>query len=255
MRHVERFEGLAVEYDRWREDYPAALFADVLAEAPAWPPLAADVGAGTGLATARLLQAAPPDWTVMAVEPGADMRARLRARFAAEPRVRVVASPGEILPVGAGALAAITVCAAFHWLDQPAFLAEARRALTPGGALAVVRNNRVEGPAMAALSAWLKRHSDAATPWRQSCSEQAAILAAAPGFGPVMVRLAPWERTLDRDGLIALALTRSSAVPALRRLGREAVEAALREVYADAAGDAPTRLVYEATALIVRRRR
>ncbi len=252
-RHVHRFEGLAAEYDRWREDYPPPLFASIVDEAPDAPPLAADVGAGTGLATARLLEASPQGWTVMAVEPGADMRGRLEARFAAEPRVRVVAAPGEALPVEDGALAVITVCAAFHWLDQPTFMAEARRALAPGGVLAVVRNNRVEGAAMAAMSSWLKAHSEEDAAWRQTPEQQAAVLEAAPGFGAVIVRKAPWERTLERDALVALALTRSTALPALRKLGREAVEAALREVYAGAAGDAPVRLRYDAAALIVRR--
>ena len=80
--HIKRFDDIAAEYDRLRPDYPPECFAALIERAPKAPNLAVDVAAGTGISTRLLLEAAPADWRVAAVEPGSGMREVLSHHFA-----------------------------------------------------------------------------------------------------------------------------------------------------------------------------
>jgi ubiquinone/menaquinone biosynthesis C-methylase UbiE len=106
-----------------------------------------DVAAGTGKLT-RLLVATGAD--VVAVEPVAEMRARLAE---AVPGVRAQAGTAEALPLRAASVDAVTVAQAFHWFDGPAALTEFARVLRPGGGLGLLWNVRDEGdPVQAAIT-------------------------------------------------------------------------------------------------------
>ncbi len=161
-----RFDVVAEAYARGRPTYPPALI-DWLLTTAGWPdatpsdaagagPRVADVGCGTGIAT-RLLAAR--GGRVIGIDPSAAMLAAARAdpgRPMPEYRQGEAAATG--LP--GASVDIVTVAQAFHWFDLPSALAEFRRVLAPGGALAAFWNVRVErSPAMRAYDALLRRFS------------------------------------------------------------------------------------------------
>lgn len=151
LEPTRRFTDRAADYVRFRPDYPAAAIDCILAGlVPGEPaaggsapraPIAADVGAGTGISARQL---AARGVRVVAVEPNAAMRA------AAEPHPLVAWREGTAEATGLGAESAdLLLCAqAFHWFRQREAVAEFHRILRPGGRLVIMWNNRDSGDAL-----------------------------------------------------------------------------------------------------------
>ncbi|TDT20951.1 methyltransferase family protein [Streptomyces sp. BK208] len=135
-RHAARahsFNAAAAQYAANRPSYPPALF-DVLEELAGRPLKGArvvDVGAGTGLATARLHERGAE---VIAVEPGAGMASEFRRTL---PGVPVIRGNGNALPLAGRTADLLTYAQAWHWTDPALAVPEALRVLRPGGALAL----------------------------------------------------------------------------------------------------------------------
>ncbi|MBT2482176.1 class I SAM-dependent methyltransferase [Streptomyces sp. ISL-94] len=131
------FDAAAAQYRAYRPAYPAALFDAVeeLAGRPLAGARVADVGAGTGIATA-LLRARGAE--VLAVEPGDGMAAEFRR---ANPGIPIVRGDGDRLPLASAAFDFLTYAQAWHWTDPARAVPEARRVLRPGGALALWWND------------------------------------------------------------------------------------------------------------------
>jgi malonyl-CoA O-methyltransferase len=135
-RVARAFSRAAADYEaRARVQRRAAerLFDLALGHAPAFRS-ALDVGAGTGALLSRL-GAARPGAQLVGVDlaPGMVNAARARA-----PRAAHAAGDAEALPVRSGLFDLVVSTSALQWLSRldPAFT-EARRALVPGGVLAV----------------------------------------------------------------------------------------------------------------------
>ncbi|MFD9406410.1 class I SAM-dependent methyltransferase [Streptomyces sp. NPDC059989] len=131
------FSSAAARYAAHRPSYPASLFV-ALAELAGFPlagARTADVGAGTGIATA-LLEAHGA--RVVAVEPGEGMAAEFRRR---NPRTPLVRGDGNRLPLASGGTDLLTYAQSWHWTDPDRAVPEALRVLRPGGALAVWSND------------------------------------------------------------------------------------------------------------------
>ena len=130
----EKFSGKADNYDKYRPSYPSELvdwlYSLTRAEA------VADIGAGTGKFTEKLLE---KPWRVTAVEPNDDMLGKLRGNF---PDLNVVQASAEDTGLPAHSFGLVTTAQAFHWFDEVRFREECRRLLTEGGRLAVVFNSR-----------------------------------------------------------------------------------------------------------------
>lgn len=133
-RSFDRAAGL---YAANRPSYPPALFDAVeeLAGHGLRDSLLADVGAGTGIATALLRGRGA---RVVAVEPGDGMAAELRRNL---PDVALVRGDGDRLPLASGAFDFVTYAQAWHWTDPGRSVPEALRVLRPGGAFALWRND------------------------------------------------------------------------------------------------------------------
>jgi SAM-dependent methyltransferase len=129
------FSRQAVAYAA-RPGYPAALIDRLIARAGVRAgDRVADVGAGTGIFTALL---ADRDLSVIAVEPGAAMR----AQAAPHPAVTWQDGSFEAPGLADGAVRWITAAQAFHWADPPRALPALARALADGGHLTALWNNR-----------------------------------------------------------------------------------------------------------------
>ncbi|MDR3673597.1 MAG: methyltransferase domain-containing protein [Holophaga sp.] len=136
---AQGFAAAADAYVRGRPSYPAALL-QWLTGAMALGPgrTCVDLGAGTGKFT-RLL--AETGAEVIAVEPVAEMRARLTAGL---PGVRALPGTAQAMPLEAGAADAVLCAQAFHWFATGEALAEIHRVLAPNGRLGLVWNVRDE---------------------------------------------------------------------------------------------------------------
>lgn len=130
----EKFSGKAENYDKFRPSYPSELiewlYSLTRAEA------VADIGAGTGKFTEKLLE---KPWQVTAVEPNGDMLEKLRGNF---PDLQAVQASAENTGLPAHSFGLITTAQAFHWFDEEKFRTECKRLLTDGGRLAIVFNSR-----------------------------------------------------------------------------------------------------------------
>lgn len=136
-RSQEFFSTAAGQWDRLREELfgrRADLMGLLGLLDPGWT--VGDLGCGTGQVSASL---APFVRRVVAVDGSAAMLGAARTRLAGIDTVEVRAGELEALPVDDGELDAALLFLVLHYAAEPAdALAEARRALKPGGVLLVV---------------------------------------------------------------------------------------------------------------------
>ncbi len=128
-RFADHFSGVAAAYARFRPRYPEGLF-DWLAQVAPGRRLAWDCATGNGQAAAGL---AAHFARVVATDAAA---AQIEAA-APLPRVEYRVAPAEASGLPGGGCDLVTVAQALHWFDRPAFFAEARRVLAPGGVVAI----------------------------------------------------------------------------------------------------------------------
>lgn len=125
----DHFSGASNDYRRNRPCYPDALFAFLAAQAPsrecAW-----DCATGTG-------QAAHPLAHYFDQVIASDGSATQIASAPSHPRIDYRVATAEASGIDPASVDLITVAQALHWFDIPAFFAEARRVLKPGGLIAV----------------------------------------------------------------------------------------------------------------------
>ena len=174
------FGAEAETYERTRPSYPADAMAWVAEHLRLAPGITVcDLAAGTGIAT-RLLAATGA--RVIAVEPVAGMRAVLGRTQAGVP---ACAGTAEALPFREGALDAVTVFQAFHWFDADAALVELRRAIRPGGRLALIWNARDRGVPWVDAAWSVMDRVEKRAPWRDHDRWADSALASGPWFGPL----------------------------------------------------------------------
>jgi SAM-dependent methyltransferase len=96
------------------------------------------LGAGTGKLTTALLDAGH---RVVAVDPSGEMLALLRV---VTPAADVRIGSAERIPLEDASVDVVTVAQAWHWFDPDRAAAQCRRALRPGGLLALAWHTRDE---------------------------------------------------------------------------------------------------------------
>jgi ubiquinone/menaquinone biosynthesis C-methylase UbiE len=190
------FDRAAVEYERARPGYPAALLT-LLPLGPEAEVL--DLGAGTGKLT-RVLAARYH--RVVAVEPLDGMRAILEQVV---PGVESLAGSAESIPVADASVDAVFAGQAFHWFANDEAVAEIARVLRPGGLLALVWNESIDpSPLPEAYSAYLHRLHAPALAVFESAPSWAEVVARGP-FGELHEAKVAHEQVQGRDGVLGFA--------------------------------------------------
>ncbi|MFQ5890478.1 MAG: class I SAM-dependent methyltransferase [Gemmatimonadota bacterium] len=128
MSLEDRFSAYSRDYARFRPAYPPPLFEALARETPARV-LAWDCATGNGQAAVGLAGCFK---RVVATDASQAQIACARSH----PRIEYRVAPEVASGLANGAADLVTVAQALHWLDRPAFYAEARRVLAPGGVVA-----------------------------------------------------------------------------------------------------------------------
>ena len=126
---ADHYSSAAGEYARYRPRYPDALFAWLASVAPTRS-LAWDCGTGSGQAAVAM---AAHFAHVVATDPSTAQLAHAKRGA----KVSYAAMTAERAAIASASVALVTVAQALHWFDRPAFFAEVKRVLAPGGVLAV----------------------------------------------------------------------------------------------------------------------
>jgi SAM-dependent methyltransferase len=219
------FADAADAYERGRPTYPTEAIEQLAAALHLGPGrIVLDLAAGTGKLTRTLV---PSGVEVVAVEPVAEMRARLAESLTG---VTALAGTAEAIPLEAGSVDAVTVGQAFHWFDGDAALAEIHRVLRERGRLGLVWNVRDESVG------WVARLTEIMAPHRGDAPR-------APGgawraafertqlFGPLEHAEFRFDHELSPDGVVARVAS-VSFISALQQDQRAAVLDDVRELLA-----------------------
>lgn len=205
-------------YDAIRPDYPDWVY-DALRERCGLGPACAafEVGAGTGIATRRLLAAGAGP--VVAVEPDARLAAFLR-QSTPSPALSVVTAPFETAELPRGDFDLGLAATSFHWLDELVALHRAAALLRPGGWWAMVWNvygddDRAD-PFHDATNALLNDGPKSPSgggrsgvPFALQVNARKSAFGRSGAFADLTHEARPWELVLDADQAVALYSTYS----------------------------------------------
>ena len=225
-------------YDAARPDYPDWVY-DALRERCGLGPgcAAFEVGAGTGIATRRLLAAGAD--RVFAVEPDVRLAEFLR-ESTPSPALSVVTASFEAAEPPRGDFDLGLAATSFHWLDELAALNKIAALLKPGGWWAMVWNvfgdeNRADpfhDATDAILSDGPRTPSDSGrggVPFALQINARMSAFGRCGAFADVTHEARPWELVLDADQIVALYATYSN-ITALPPDERREVLAELRRI-------------------------
>ncbi|MGV3658840.1 MAG: class I SAM-dependent methyltransferase [Prosthecobacter sp.] len=239
----ERFSNRVADYVRYRPGYPAGLI-DVLRDLASLHPgtKVADVGSGTGISAALLLDAG---CEVFAVEPNADMRHAAEVRLGANPRFHSIGAPAEVTTLRDQSVELVLSAQAFHWFDVAKSRAEFSRILVPGGFIALVWNVRQTDstPFLRDYEALLETYAtDYAQVRHENVNE--AVLRGFFAEGSHQRRTLPNAQHFDFAGLRGRLLS-SSYAPAEGQPGHDPMMQELRRIFDANQRDGAVDILYD----------
>lgn len=137
---TRRFSDRVANYVRYRPSYPAAV-AEALIESCQLDDhsVVADIGAGTGIFTRRMLDY---NLKVIAVEPNDKMRQAAEQELSHRLGFSSVSGTAEATNLPNDYVNLIVAAQAFHWFKQEECLPEFNRILKPSGRVALIWNKR-----------------------------------------------------------------------------------------------------------------
>ena len=215
----QAFNELVSVYSSARPSYPESLWTalrETLADRRV-PPVAADVGSGTGVAT-RQLALAFPEWRVIGIEPGNGMRLQAVADSCGS-EIEFREGGAEDLPLESGSAGLVLAAQALHWFDRQRFYAEAGRVLAPGGLIGIIQNNRAR-----LRSSFLDDYEDfleANSPGysRDYRSFDVAGELNEAGFAEVAVTTTKWTRPMSHELVIEMFRSTTKMNAAVEAIG------------------------------------
>jgi SAM-dependent methyltransferase len=213
------FDDIADLYDQVRPDYPSQVYELVSSVRPLAGARVVDLAAGTGIASRQLRERGAE---VVATDPGVEMLTRLRAR---RRDVAAVAARAERLPFAAASFDLATCATGWHWIETAAAVAELRRVLRPGGAVALWWANHLRAGDIAWETAqdevfrrWSYRSGSRPTSTAGVGPREAAADLRGRGLEVLVDTEVTWSRTVARDVHLHVLATHSDTLA----LGAEA---------------------------------
>ncbi len=243
MKSTERFTKRVGDYVRARPSYPAGLI-DLLRTECRLPNggSIADLGSGTGILTAQLLEAG---YEVFAVEPNPAMAEAATTALGHLLGFHRVDRPAESTELPDAAVDLVVAAQAFHWFDVDRARVEVRRILRPEGAVALIWNSRrTTGTALAeAYEAMLARWADGYERISRRWGDAQAI-GRFFGHDDWVQHKLPNHQTLDRE-LLRSRLLSSSYAPSEGDARHEPMVTELDRIFDAHAVDGFVRLEYD----------
>ncbi len=210
MDSTGKFTHKVSDYVKYRPSYPDGfiryLFEEVGFSGDA---AVADVGAGTGILTARLAEEVK---TVYAIEPNRNMRMACMEACGRNCSFVTLEGTAEDTGLPDDSVDFVTVAQAFHWFDRHRSQQEFARILKPDGLVVLVWNTRVpDAPVVLALDAACRRHCPDFTGF--SGGEAASFERFVSIFrdGICEMRSFPNDQMLTREALVGSMLSSSYA--------------------------------------------
>lgn len=203
MNPLGAFSDRGTDYAKYRPTYPQAAIDTILKGLGNPSQLtAADIGAGTGIASQLLAERGV---RVTAIEPNASMR------NAAEPHPLIEFSDAtaEQTHLPEAAVDLVISCQAFHWFNPEPTLAEFRRILKPCGRLALVWNDRAPKEQFFSEFNRLVRASMSQQLDGKHRGVVKPLLLSSPHFSRVRQYTFTHSQELDLTGTIGYALSKS----------------------------------------------
>jgi SAM-dependent methyltransferase len=240
---TQRFTDRVTDYVKYRPGYPSEVVTFLhttcgLAEGAR----VADIGAGTGISSKLLLDAAHP---VVAVEPNQAMRAAADAWLAGYADYTSVAGTAEATTLDSASVDLVIAAQAFHWFDPATARREFARILKPRGLIALIWNSRLldATPFLAGYEALLQGFSVdyPAVAERYADDESMAVW-----FGDALAHKArfPNAQRLDFEGVKGRLMS-SSYAPKAGHPNHQPMLTALRELFDRTAQDGTVEFAYE----------
>lgn len=134
---IENFTGKAQAYAIGRPSYPKAAINKILKYASD-DTVFADIGAGTGKFTERLLES---NCSIYAIEPNDDMLLQLKKQLDRKKQVTILKGTSEATQLPDQSVDIVTVAHALHWFDLEAFKKECQRIIRPNGYVIAIYNH------------------------------------------------------------------------------------------------------------------
>lgn len=238
------FDGVADGYDA-RPPYPTEIYTLLVERCGLGPGTRVlEIGPATGLATMPLLELGA---RVTAVEPGAALGQRLRARAAGLP-LEVVGASFETAELPTASFDLVAAATSFHWVDPTIGLAKVAGHLRAGGWLALWWNvfgdasrpdpfERAVGRVLDELAPDLHYDPFVGTkPYALDAPARIEEIDATGAFGPVEHHVVAWDGHHDALGIRRLFATYSPwlALPETQRNATlDALERVAREDFGD----------------------
>ncbi len=200
LNPLNRFSDRVEDYVKYRPSYPKAAI-DKILENLTLPITAADIGAGTGIAS-RLLAAR--DIKVIAIEPNTEMRnAGIRDNTTS---VEWKDGTAEKTNLPDASVDLVTCFQAFHWFTPEPTLLEFRRILKSKGRLAVVWNFRDRNDEFTAEYSKIVREASKHHP-AESKMKSTEPLTETAYFNNFQEYTFVYQQELDFTGLIGRAMS------------------------------------------------
>lgn len=142
---TQTFDSLAENYDAGRIGYANEVYNHLVDYGLTPKHRVLDVGCGTGLASAPLID---NNFTVAGVDPSEPMLARAKHHY---PDAQWVVGTAEKLPFDAASFDAVISAQVMHRVDRSAAMREIVRVLKPGGIVAIWWKHLMNGDAVKAI--------------------------------------------------------------------------------------------------------
>lgn len=247
---TRRFSDRVDDYVRYRPSYPPAVL-DLLRRecglTPRW--IVADVGSGPGNLARLFLRNGN---AVYGVEPNREMRQAGERLLRDFPRFTSVEGTAEDSTLAPASVDLVTAGQAFHWFDPDRARAEFTRILRPPHWVALVWNDRLTDttPFLTAYEDLLQTYGTdyAAMCHRSVDTEGSAVLDSFFGTGGYARAYFENRQVFDFEGLRGRLLS-SSYTPGPGHPRREAMLAALRQVFDAHQQDGSVRFEYRTEVL------